>query len=141
LTRTIQANVPLARRFGCALAVGVALVVAVLPASAADAARPAPGPSRLLVRGEEFNLLLSQLKLNPGVAIVQFHNAGEDPHDLWIQRVGDPEQNFIGELAPGDVGELSIRLQRDSRYEMWCSLANHRALGMEASVRVRRKRR
>ncbi len=122
------------------LAVGLALLLAGLSASA-DAARPPPAPSRLLVRGEEFNLLLSQLKLNPGNAIVQFQNAGEDPHDLWIQRIGAPEQFSIGELVPGDVGELSLRLERDSRYELWCSLPNHRELGMEASLRVRRKRR
>jgi plastocyanin len=123
------------------LALGLALLFAALPAAAAESAKPAPGPSRLLVRGEEFNLTLSQLKLDPGDAIIQFHNAGEDPHDLWIQRVGDPEQLSIGELPPGELGELSLRLRRDSRYEMWCSLGDHRALGMDASVRVRRKRR
>jgi hypothetical protein len=121
---------------------GLALMLLIAALSApADAAKPPPEPSRLLVRGEEFSLLLSQLKLNPGNAIVQFHNAGEDPHDLWIQRAGDPEQLSIGELAPGDVGELNLRLARDSRYELWCSLPNHRELGMDASVRVRRKRR
>ena len=122
------------------LAAGLALLLTALSVPA-EAAKPPPAPSRLLVRGEEFNLLLSQLKLNPGNAIVQFQNAGEDPHDLWIQRVGDPDQLSIGELPPGDVGELSLRLQRDSRYELWCSLPNHRQLGMEASLRVRRKRR
>ena len=122
------------------MAVAAAVVAAVLPGAAAEA-KPAPDPTRLLVRGEEFNLLLSQLKLNPGNAIVQFHNAGEDPHDLWIQRVGGSDRLSIGELAPGDVGELSLRLERDSRYELWCSLSSHRELGMDASVRVRRKRR
>ena len=122
------------------MAIAAAVIAAILPGAAAEA-RPAPGLTRLLVRGEEFNLLLSQLKLDPGNAIVQFHNAGEDPHDLWVQRVGDPQQHSIGELAPGDVGELNLRLARDSRYELWCSLPNHRELGMDASVRVRRKRR
>jgi hypothetical protein len=122
------------------LAVGLALLLAAVSAPA-EAAKPPPAPSRLLVRGEEFNLLLSQLKLNPGNAIVQFQNAGEDPHDLWIQRVGGSGQLSIGELAPGDVGELGLRLERDSRYELWCSLPRHRELGMEASLRVRRKRR
>ena len=123
------------------LVAGLALLLAALPVAGAESAKPPPGPSRLLVRGEEFSLLLSQLKLNPGDAIIQFQNAGEDPHDLWIQRAGDPEQYSIGELPPGEVGELSLRLRRDSRYELWCSLGNHRALGMDASVRVRRKRR
>ena len=122
------------------MAIAAAVIAAILPDAAAEA-RPPPGPTRLLVRGEEFNLLLSQLKLNPGNAILQFHNAGEDPHDLLIRREGDLEQHSIGELVPGDVGELTLRLARDSRYELWCSLPNHRELGMEASLRVRRKRR
>jgi uncharacterized cupredoxin-like copper-binding protein len=100
-----------------------------------------PGPTRVLVRAEEYDLLLSQLKVNPGEeAIVQLYNAGEDSHDLQIQRIGDSEQFSIGELPPGEVGELALRLRRDSRYVMWCSLPNHRELGMEASLRVRRKR-
>jgi hypothetical protein len=131
------------RRARSAVALALLLAASAVSAEAAKpppAPNPPPGPSRLLVRGEEFNLLLSQLKLNPGAAIIQFRNEGEDPHDLWIQRVGSPERLSIGELAPGDVGELSLRLARDSRYAMWCSLGNHRELGMDASLRVRRKR-
>lgn len=104
---------------------------------------PPPGPTRLLVRGLEFNLLLSQLKVNPGNAIVELVNDGEDPHDLQIQRLGDadPEQFSIPELLSDEVGEVGLKFQRDSNYVLWCSLPNHRQLGMEASVRVRRKKR
>jgi plastocyanin len=125
---------------GLVLLLGAA---AYAPGSAAkpDQLKPPPGPTRLLVRGEEFNLLLSRLKVNPGDAIVQFVNAGEDPHDLQIQRVGDPEQFSIAELPAGEISEVGLRLRRDSRYAMWCSLPNHRELGMEASVGVRRKKR
>lgn len=102
-----------------------------------------PGPTRLLVRGLEFNLLLSQLKVNPGNAIVELVNDGDDPHDLQIQRLGDadPEQFSIPELLSDEVGEVGLKFQRDSNYVLWCSLPNHRQLGMEASVRVRRKKR
>jgi hypothetical protein len=118
-------------------ACGLAFVgIALAPAHGAT-----PGPTRVLVRAEEYDLLLSRLKVNPGEAIVQLYNAGEDSHDLQIQRIGDSEPLSIGELPPGDVGDLALHLRRDSRYVMWCSLANHRELGMEASLRVRRKRR
>lgn len=124
------------------LAVGVLLVaLCALGLGAAQAAKPAPAPTRLLVRGEEFNLLLSQLKLNPGNAIVQLVNAGEDPHDLQIQRLGDSERFSIPELPAGEIGEVGLRFQRDSNYVLWCSLPSHRQLGMEANVRVRRKKR
>lgn len=122
-----------------AAALLAACALGIVPAQ--GVAKPPPDPTRLLVRGEEFNLLLSQLKLNPGNAIVQFVNAGEDPHDLQIQRLGDTEQFAVPELPAGDVGEVTLKLQRDSRYAMWCSLPSHRELGMEASVRVRRKKR
>ena len=128
----------MSRRTRIAAIATLLLAAAAMPA---QGAKPPPAPSRLLVRGEEFNILLSQLKLNPGNAIVQFQNAGEDPHDLWIQREGGGEPLSIGELEPGGVDEIAVHLQRDSRYELWCSLPNHRQLGMDASVRVRRKRR
>jgi plastocyanin len=132
-----------ARRFLVACLVLVLGAAAYSPRLAAnpDQLEPPLGPTRLLVRGEEFNLLLSQLKVNPGDAIVQFVNAGEDPHDLQIQRRGDSEQFLIAELPAGEIGEIGLRLRRDSRYVMWCSLADHRELGMEASMRVRRKKR
>jgi plastocyanin len=123
------------------LPAALAVLLAAVALAPAGEAKPAPAPTRLLVRGQEYRLLLSSLKVNPGNAIIQFANAGEDAHDLQIQRLGDGEQLSIGELAPGDVGELGLHLERDSRYVMWCSLPNHRELGMEASVRVRRKRR
>jgi uncharacterized cupredoxin-like copper-binding protein len=125
------------RRLAAFAACGLAYAgLALAPAHGA-----APGPTRVLVRAEEYNLLVSQLKVNPGDAIVQLYNAGEDSHDLQIQRVGDGGQFSIGELPPGEVGEVALHLRRDSRYVMWCSLPNHRELGMEASLRVRRKRR
>jgi plastocyanin len=123
------------------LIAALAALLAAAILAPAGGAKPAPEPTRLLVRGYEFDLLLSSLKVNPGDAIVQFANAGEDSHDLQIQRVGDSDQFAIGELPPGDVGEVALHLRRDSRYVMWCSLPNHRELGMEASLRVRRKRR
>jgi hypothetical protein len=124
-----------------ALAAGTALAcVAALAVPAASASAPKP-PTRVLVRAQEFDLLLSSPKVNPGSAVVQYYNDGEDPHDLLIQRVGDSGVAAMPELPPGELGEISIELRRRSRYLMWCSLSNHRELGMEATLRVRRKRR
>ena len=41
-----------------------------------------------MVAGLEFKLVLSKRKLGPGRVMIQFVNAGEDPHDLRIQRLG-----------------------------------------------------
>jgi len=118
-----------------ALAIAVAAAALLVPAGAAGDA-----PGRLLVRGFEYDLVLSRAKLDPGRALIQFANSGEDPHDLWIHRLGGIRYRTVGELGPGDQGEIELHLRRGSRYEMWCSLADHRDLGMEATLRVRRHR-
>ena len=129
-------------------ALGIA-VVALAGAAAAPAiasARPVdPAPSRLQVQGVEYQLLLSRRKLRPGDAIVQFVNAGEDSHNLRLQRVDSsgaalgPELG-LGEVQPGAYENLAAHLHRGSTYELWCSLKDHRARGMDATVRTKRHR-
>jgi hypothetical protein len=119
------------------------LITAALGVGFGGAAAASPGPkppTRVMVRAQEFDLLLSRLKVDPGSAVVQYYNDGEDPHDLRIQRLGDPEVVPMPELPPGELAEVGLELRRKSRYVMWCSLANHRELGMDATLRVRRKR-
>ena len=111
--------------------------------AAAAPARPAPDPERALVRAVEFDLTLSKTKLRPGRAIIQFLNEGEDPHDLRMQRTdlaGQPEFG-LGVIGPGEYENLDTRLRRRSTYTLWCSLAGHRGLGMEASLRTKRRKR
>jgi plastocyanin len=124
------------------LAAGAAALTCAGAAAPAVAAASAPKPpTRVLVRAQEFDLLLSSLRVDPGSAVIQYYNDGEDPHDLRVQRIGDTDVLPIAELLPGGLGELGLRLRRGSRYAMWCSLPNHRELGMEATLKVRRKRR
>ena len=110
-------------------------LVAVAPASSAE-----PIPDRVMARGTEFDLTLSKTKLIPGRAIVQFVNAGEDPHDLKIQRVGGGEEMSIGVVQSGTYVNLDTRLRRGSTYVLWCSLSDHRQKGMEATLRTKRRR-
>lgn len=106
-------------------------------------AKLAPDPERVLVRGVEFDLTVSKAKLRPGRAIVQFLNDGEDPHDLRLQRTdvaGAPESG-VGVLPPGEYANLDTRLRKRATYVLWCSLADHRARGMEARLKTRKRRR
>ena len=118
------------------------LAAALALAGAADAgAKPAADPpSRLLVTAREFSLTLSRQKIDPGEAIVQLYDFGEDPHDLALQRVGGPTIFTIPEIGPGETGSLSLRLRKASRYRLWCSLPGHADKGMFASLRTARKR-
>ena len=120
-----------------------AAIAALLAAVALGAARPASAeaPTKLGVRADEWSLLLTRPSVSPGDAEIQYQNRGEDPHDLQIRRRGSQRVHSIAELEPEGVAELGLRLRRDSRYVMWCSTLDgkHRALGMEAELRVKRR--
>ena len=121
------------------------LALAALAGAAGAWAKPAPVPDRVQVRGAEYDLTLSRAKVHPGRAIVQFVNAGEDSHNLRLQRVDSsgaalgPELG-LGEVEPGAYEDLAAHLHRGSTYELWCSLKDHRARGMDATVRTKRHR-
>lgn len=122
------------------LAACVCATVAAVP----GVARPKPPVDRVQVRGVEFDLTLSRDRVAPGRVLVQFVNAGEDAHDLQLQRVshGSPAgpRRGLGEVSAGEYANLEARLRRGSRYRLWCSLRDHRQLGMEATLKVARHR-
>lgn len=120
-------------------AVAVLCVAVLLGAAPASAGKGDDVPSRLLVTAREYHLTLSQAKIGAGDAIVQLYDYGEDPHDLMIQRIGGTRAFSVGEVAPGDTGELRLRLKRRSSYRLWCSIADHAARGMEATLRTKRR--
>ena len=102
---------------------------------AASAATPAP--ARVQVAAKEFYFVLSRHAVVAGPAIVELVNFGEDPHDLRLQRIGGTRLYRTPQVEPGDHYDLSLTLQ-PGRYRVWCSIANHRALGMSAALTVRR---
>ena len=112
-----------------------ALLVAAALALAAPSG--AAAPARLLVGAKEFQLTLSRASIKAGPAVIQLANYGEDSHDLRLRRVGGTRTYRIGTVAPGDFRELDAKLL-PGRYKLWCSLANHAALGMRTTLVVSR---
>jgi hypothetical protein len=110
-----------------------ALVVAV-PTAAAPV-----NPARVQVAAEEFRLTLSRLKLKAGPVIVQLANFGEDPHDLKFRRAGGTRTYVIRETAPGEDRDLEVELL-PGRFTLWCSIADHRKRGMQATLLVLKRR-
>ena len=104
-------------------------------AGTASARPPGPGPSRVQVSAKEFYFVLSRTKLRSGPAIVELVNLGEDPHDLRLQRVGGARVYRTPLVQPGDYFDLGVTLV-PGRYRLWCSIANHRELGMNAVLTV-----
>ncbi len=90
----------------------------------------------------EFSFYLSRVKVAPGPAFVQYQNSAEDPHDLKMQRVGTATEYATGEVLPGDTAAFTVsKLKAGSTYRLWCSFDGHVDAGMEAFVKVKRKRR
>jgi hypothetical protein len=95
-------------------------------------------PARLQVVADEFTLVLSRQSVQAGPALVELANLGEDSHDLRLRRTGSARTRTwtIHAVRPGRQAVLEAGL-RPGRYRLWCSLADHRARGMRATLVVR----
>jgi hypothetical protein len=109
--------------------------------TALRAAGTRSNPGRLLVTATEFRLALSRPTVGRGVVVVQLLVAGEDPHDLALQRLdrrGRPtgRRLHIPRVTPDALGEGEFRLAAGS-WRLTCTLPGHARMGMKATLRVR----
>lgn len=109
----------------------------IAPFLAALLVAAAPAPARLQVSADEFSLALSRAAVKQGLAIVELVNFGEDPHDLRLRRIGGTRTLRLRTVAPGRRGELEVTLA-PGKWQLWCSLGDHRQRGMRAILVVRR---
>ncbi len=114
------------------LLAGAACTLLLVPVGAAAG----PAPARLQVSADEFGVALSRSAIHGGPAIVELVNYGEDDHDLALRRVGGTRTYRLGIVHPGQTGALEARF-RPGRFVLWCTLADHRARGMQASLVVK----
>ena len=101
-------------------------------------ATPAPAavpPARVQVSAKEFFFALSRHTVVAGPAIVELVNFGEDPHDLRLERLGGGRVWKTPLVYPGAYYDLDAKLI-PGRYRLWCSIGNHRKLGMTAVLTV-----
>lgn len=62
--------------------------------------------------------------------VINFENTGTEVHDLVLENGKGSEHVAPGETAVIDAGVISEDM------EGWCSVSNHRAMGMELTVRA-----
>jgi len=93
-------------------------------------------PFRLQVTAKEYYYTLSSRTAPAGAAVIEFVNYGEDPHDMRVQRAGGGRLYKAPVMQPGQYFDLRIQLV-PGHYQLWCSIANHRQLGMEAVLIVK----
>jgi hypothetical protein len=112
----------------------LAVLALALSGAAVAATRP---PARVQVSADEFQLTLSRAAIKAGPAIVELANFGEDPHDLRLKRVGGTRIYKVPITQAGDHFDLQTKLL-PGKFVLWCSLAGHRALGMQAVLTVKK---
>ena len=114
------------------LAIAVALLLTAAPAGGRTTE-----PSRVQVVAKEFHLLPSRYVLKPGPAIVELYNMGEDAHDLALRRAAPGARTIrIPVVQPGALKRITVNL-RKGRYDVWCTVTDHRALGMYTRLVVK----
>jgi plastocyanin len=97
-----------------------------------------PPPARVQVVAREFRYTLSRQTIKAGLAIIELRNSGEDAHDLRMRRVGGAQVYAWPNVQAGEVHDRMFKLLPGT-YALWCSVANHRALGMRATLVVVRR--
>jgi len=116
----------------------LAAVLAAAACFAPGATALAPAPARVQVSAKEFFFALSRRTVVAGPAIVELVNFGEDPHELRMERVGGGRLWKTPLVYPGAYYDLNAKLV-PGRYRLWCSVGNHRQLGMTAVLTVAAK--
>jgi hypothetical protein len=100
---------------------------------------PVPGsnttPRRLKVTADEFSYVLSRPNVGTGNVTIELDNIGEDPHNLNLQLNGAGPVYSIPDTDPGTRLTRSFPLTQGS-WRMWCSLLDHDARGMNATLVV-----
>jgi plastocyanin len=117
--------------------VKLAVLTGLLGLSLFHAAPRAPAPARVQVVAREYSFSLSRVRLHAGTAVVELANFGQDIHDLRVQRIGAKHIAGLGDVAAGGRADLTVKLA-PGRYSFWCSVANHRKLGMRTTLVVTR---
>jgi uncharacterized cupredoxin-like copper-binding protein len=115
---------------------------AAAPTSTAEAtpAEPAPGsaeaPQSQTVTATEGEMYieLSQDEFGAGSYTFEVVNEGSATHDFVIERDGN-DVAATDSIAPGDSTTLTYDLE-PGEYVFYCSVGNHRSMGMEVTVTV-----
>ena len=97
-----------------------------------------PPPARVQVVAQEFRFALSRQTILAGKAIVELDNNGQDAHDLRLRRVGGTRVYALPVTQSGAKVDREFTLL-PGVYRLYCSVANHRALGMQATLVVKKR--
>jgi plastocyanin len=110
--------------------------------SSSSASSPAAGGSSsaagqaqtLTVTEVGFDIQLESSDLPAGDYTITVKNEGDATHDLVVEQDGKDVAKS-DTLGPGDSATFTVTL-KPGQYVFYCSIGNHRAMGMETDVTV-----
>ena len=101
----------------------------------ATAGSEAPSATVLQVTEVDFAIELPEGELPAGSYTIEVANEGSASHDLVIEDASGTDVAASEVLAPGTSGTVEVELS-PGEYVFYCSVGNHRAMGMEVPVTV-----
>ncbi|MGY1784620.1 cupredoxin domain-containing protein [Geodermatophilus sp. SYSU D00698] len=105
------------------------------PGSTASGSTTAPVEARSVTATEgEMYIDLSESSLAPGEYTIEVVNEGNATHDLVVERDGQ-DVAASDTIGPGESTTLTVTLEA-GEYVFYCSIGNHRAMGMATDVTV-----
>ena len=123
------------RRRSSHLAVGLVLALG-LAACGGDASTDdsaAAASSGIEVEAGDLFFEPDALTASAGEISVTLANVGAIEHDFVVEEAGDLD--VVGLVAPGESATGTVELEAGT-YTVYCSVAGHRAAGMEATLDV-----
>ena len=105
------------------------------PAESSPSESPPTGQTQTLaVSSVDFGFELPEGDVAAGTYEITLTNTGSSTHDLVVERdgedVGESEQ-----IGPGETSTFEVTLE-EGEYVFYCSVGNHRQMGMEVPVTV-----
>lgn len=103
-------------------------------AGASSAASTVGQDGTLTATEADFSIDLGTKTLKAGPYLVKVNNTGSATHDLVVEQNGAKIAG-TSSISPGESASLSVTL-KPGTYVFYCSIGNHRAMGMEVTVTV-----
>ena len=104
-------------------------------AAAADSSGSSDSAGTTLTATEkDFSIALSSDSVAPGTYTLSVENAGNATHSLSIKGPGGVDETSKT-LQGGDSATMTVTLEA-GKYEVWCPIGNHKAMGMDTTLTV-----
>ena len=94
----------------------------------------ASGTQTIEVASVDFSFELAEDTLAPGTYEITLTNEGGATHDLVVERDGE-DVAASDQIGPGESSTFEVTLE-EGEYVFYCSVGNHRSMGMEVPVQV-----